>query len=299
MTTTAPQLDPEVLAKLAGLELRARYIVDGFQSGKHRSAHRGHSVEFTEHREYVPGDDLRYVDWKVFGKTDKVYLKQYEAETNLVCYLLVDVSESMLYRSNPKWLSKLEYSQCLATMLAYLVLRQRDSVSLATFDSQLRETAGESANPAHLHHLAHLMARTQAYQKSDIGKALHEASLRFVRRGVVVVVSDLLGDVDSLLSGLNHLRYQRHEVVLLHVLDPAELEFRFEGPTLFEGLEARSDVLVQPRAIRQAYLLALEAFLGRIKAGCRSLQTNYHCVRTDEALDLVMQRVLKKHDGTL
>ncbi|NOY30372.1 MAG: DUF58 domain-containing protein [Planctomycetes bacterium] len=293
-TISTSYLDPESLAKLQGLELRARYIVEGFQSGRHRSSHRGQSVEFTEHREYTTGDDLRYVDWKVFGKTDKVYLKQFEAETNLVCYLLVDISESMLYQSDPKQLSKLEYAQCLAAAMAYVVLRQRDSVSLATFDDQLRELIRESANPASLHQLVHLMASAEANQKSDLGKVLHEASSRFQRPGVVVVISDFLGDVDALLLGLKHLRYQRHEVVLLQVLDPAETDFQFDSPTRFEGLEALPDVLVQPRAIRQAYLAALAEFLKRIEAGCRSLQADYFRVRTDEAMDRVLQQVLRK-----
>jgi len=294
MTTTPTHLDPETLAKLQGLELRARSIVDGFQSGRHRGSRRGQSVEFTEHREYTAGDDLRYVDWKVFGKTDKVYLKQFEAETNLVCYLLVDVSESMLYRSDSNQLSKLEYAQCLATAMAYVVLRQRDSVSLATFDDQLRDFMRESGNPAHLHQLVHLMSLTEATRKSDLGKVLHEASSRFQRPGVVVVISDLLGDVDSLMLGLKHLRYQRHEVVFLQVLDPAEIDFRFQSPTLFEGLETLPEVLVQPRAVRQAYLAALGEFLERVEIGCRSLQADYFRVRTDEALDFVLQRVLRK-----
>jgi len=297
MTNPSTHLDPAILAKLQGLELRARYIVDGFQSGRHRSSHRGQSVEFTEHREYAAGDDLRYVDWKVFGKTDKVYLKQFEAETNLVCYLLVDISESMLYRGDPNLLSKLEYAQCLAAAIAYVVLRQRDSVSLATFDDQLRDLMRESGNPAHLHQLVHLMSQSEAIQKSDLGKVLHEASSRFQRPGVVVVISDLLGDVDSLLSGLKHLRYQRHEVIILQVLDPAETEFRFSSPTLFEGLETQPDVLVQPRAIRQAYLAALQEFLERVEIGCRSLQADYFRVRSDEAIDRVLQQVLGKGES--
>lgn len=294
MKTTAAHLDPETLAQLQGLELRARYIVDGFQTGLHRSPYRGHSVEFTEHREYAPGDDLRYVDWKVFGKTDKVYLKQFEAETNLVCYLLVDVSESMRYQSEAAPLSKLDYGQCLAAALAYVVLRQRDSVSLATFDEEIRELVPESGNPAHLRRLVDVMACVEPTRKSDIGKVLHETSQRFQRRGVVVVLSDLLGDVESLLSGLKHLRYQRHEVILLQVLDPAELEFPFGRTTMFQGLESRPHVLTEPRGVRQAYLAALEAFLQRIDAGCRSLEIEHHLVRTDEPIDSVLQRALAK-----
>ncbi len=292
MATTASHLDPETLARLQGLELRARYIVDGYLSGRHRGAHRGHSVEFTEHREYVAGDDLRYVDWKVFGKTDKVYLKQFEAETNLVCHLLADVSESMCYQSDSAALSKLEYGQCLAAALAYVVLRQRDSVSLATFDDEVRQVVRESSNPAHLRQLVAVLDQADACRKSQLGSVLHELSKRLLHRGIVVMISDLLGDVDSLLSGLKHLRHERHEVIVLHLLDPAEVDFPFQRTTRFQGLEALPEVLAEPRGVRRAYLAALEEFLERVQAGCRSLQVDYQLVRTDEPFDATLRRVL-------
>jgi uncharacterized protein (DUF58 family) len=287
-------LDPETLAKLDGLELRARYIVDGYLSGMHRSSYRGQSVEFTEHREYSPGDDLRYVDWKVFGKTDKVYLKQFEAETNLVCYLLVDISESMRYQSEGTALSKLEYAQCLAAALGTIVLRQRDSVSLATCDDQVRELVRESSNPSHLRQLMDVLYQAAAQRKSALGPVLHEISQRLKRRGVVVLLSDLLGDDEALLAGLKHLRHARHEVILLQLLDPAELEFPFDRTTLFQGLEARPAVLTEPRGVRQAYLAELHEFLERIQAGCRSLQVEYELLRTDQPFDEALRRVLTK-----
>jgi len=289
--TTSP-FDPEILAQLQGLELRALYIVDGYLSGMHRSHHHGHSVEFTEHREYAPGDDLRYVDWKVFGKTDKVYLKQFEAETNLVCTLLVDVSESMRYQSNAAGLSKWEYCQCLAAALATIVLRQRDSVGLATFDEEVRTLVRESGNPAHLRPLIDVMEQADVRRKSNLGKVLHELSRRLKRRGVVVVLSDLLGDVESMLSGLKHLRYQRQEVIVLHVLDPAEVEFPFRQATLFQGLEALPEVLAEPRGIRKAYLAALRAFLERVQIGCQSLEVDYQLVQTDQPLNVALKRML-------
>jgi uncharacterized protein (DUF58 family) len=292
VTTTASHLDPETLAQLQGLELRARYIVDGYLSGKHRSAHRGHSVEFTEHREYAAGDDLRYVDWKVFGKTDKVYLKQFEAETNLYCHLLVDVSESMCYQSDSAPLSKLEYAQCLAAALGYIVLRQRDSVSLATFDDEVRQVVRESSNPAHLRQLTTVLDQADSSRKSQLGGVLHELSKRLIHRGVVVVVSDLLGDVDSLLSGLKHLRHERHELSVLQLLDPAEVDFPFQRTTLFEGLEAMPDVLAEPRGVRRAYLEALREFLDRIQTGCRALQVDYRLVQTNEPFDAILRHLL-------
>jgi uncharacterized protein (DUF58 family) len=287
-------LDPATLAKLDGLELRARYIVDGYLSGMHRSSYRGQSVEFTEHREYSPGDDLRYVDWKVFGKTDKVYLKQFEAETNLVCYLLVDISESMRYQSEGTALSKLEYAQCLAAALGTIVLRQRDSVSLATCDDQVREWVRASSNPSHLRQLVDVMRQAAAQHKSALGPVLHEISQRLKRRGVVVLLSDLLGDDKALLAGLKHLRHARHEVILLQLLDPAELAFPFDRTTLFQGLEALPAVLAEPRGVRQAYLAELHQFLERIQAGCRSLQVEYELLRTDQPFDEALRRVLTK-----
>jgi uncharacterized protein (DUF58 family) len=274
------------------LELRARYIVDCYLSGKHRSAHRGHSVEFTEHREYSIGDDLRYVDWKVFGKTDKVYLKQFEAETNLYCHLLVDVSESMCYQSDSAALSKLEYGQCLAAALGYVVLRQRDSVSLATFDDEVRQVVRESSNPAHLRQLTAVLDQADPCRKSQLGGVLHELSKRLLHRGVVVIISDLLGDVDSLLSGLKHLRHERHELLVLHLLDPAEVDFPFQRTTLFQGLEALPEVLTEPRGVRRAYLAALDDFLERIQAGCRSLQVDYRLVQTNEPFDATLRHLL-------
>ncbi len=285
-------LDPYVLAKLKGLGLRARRIVEGYVAGLHRSPHHGFSIEFSEHREYAPGDDLRYVDWKVFAKTDKVYLKQFEAETNLVCHLLADVSESMCYQSDSAALSKLEYGQCLAAALAYVVLRQRDSVSLATFDDEVRQVVRESSNPAHLRQLVAVLDQADACRKSQLGSVLHELSKRLLHRGIVVMISDLLGDVDSLLSGLKHLRHERHEVIVLHLLDPAEVDFPFRRTTMFQGLEALPEVLAEPRGVRRAYLAALNVFLERVQAGCQSLQVDYQLVRTDEPFDATLRRVL-------
>ena len=292
MTIVASQLSPEILVQIEGLELRARHIVDGYLSGIHRSPNRGQSVEFTEHREYSVGDDLRYVDWKVFGKTDKVYLKQFETETNLVCYLLVDISESMRYQSDLTALSKLDYGQCLATALGTLILRQRDSVSLATFDDQIRDLVRESSNPTHLRHLIEVMENSPANRKSDIARALHEMSQRVTRRGIVVVFSDLLGDAEALLAGLKHLRHRRQEVIVLQLLDPAEVEFPFRQATLFHGLEALPEVLAEPRAVRNAYLAALKKFLKRVHEGCRAIQIDYALIQTDEPLDLALRRVL-------
>ncbi len=294
MTNRLTTLDPSTLAKLEGLELRARAIVDGYLSGMHRNSYRGQSIEFTEHREYAPGDDLRYVDWKVFGKTDKVYLKQFEAETNLVCYLLVDVSESMQYQSVGTPFSKLEYAQSLAAALAALVLRQHDSVSLATCDHQVRELVRESSKASHWRQLIGVLEQSVATGKSAMGPVLHEISRRVKRRGMIVLLSDLLGDVESLLAGIKHLRHQRHEVIVLQTLDPAELDFTFERTTLFQGLESMPQVLAEPRGVRKAYLREMQKFLEQIEIGCRTLQVDHELLRTDLPFDEALRRVLLK-----
>jgi uncharacterized protein (DUF58 family) len=290
--STPKFLDPQTLAKLEGLELRARSIVEGYVSGVHRSPYHGFSIEFAEHREYSPGDDLRYVDWKVFGKTDKFYLKQYEEETNLVSYLLVDSSESMRYRSAAAPLSKLEYAQCVAAALAYLILAQQDSVGLVTFDNEIRALVRASANPSHLKQLLHVMESTVPERKTQTGPIFHDLAERLKRRGLVVVLSDLFDNVDSIVAGLKHFRHRRHEVVVLHVLDPAELEFPFNEPTLFRGLEQLPDVLTDPKSLKRAYLDEFGHFLQAVRKGCRAQHMDYLLLRTDQSLEVALSGYL-------
>src|SRR5438132_2035393 len=247
-------IDPRMLAKIHGLRLRARHIVEGYVAGLHRSPYHGFSIEFAEHREYAPGDDLRYVDWKVFGKSDKVYLKQYEDETNLLCYLVLDVSESMTYKGPGASLSKLEYAQSVAAALAWLVLRQQDAVGLATFDNQIRAMVRPAGNPSHLEQLLAVMEPAVPGKNTAAGPIFHELAQRLTRRGVVIVLSDFFDDLAALAAGLTHCRHRQHDVILLHVLDPAELEFPFRGPTEFRGLEQFPEVAADPQIIRSAYL---------------------------------------------
>ncbi len=292
MESNLKYLDPRTLAKLAGLELRARSIVEGYVSGVHRSPYHGFSIEFAEHREYSPGDDLRYVDWKVFGKTDKFYLKQYEEETNLVSYLLVDTSESMRYKSADAPLSKLEYAQCVAASLAYLILQQQDSVGMVTFDSEIRALIRASSNPSHLKQLLYVMENTVPQRKTQTGPIFHDLAERLKRRGLVVILSDLFDDVPSMIAGLKHLRHRRHEVVVFHVLDPAELDFPFRQTTLFRGMEQLPDVLTDPRALRKAYLNEFQKFLQAVNKGCRSQHVDYVLLRTDESLEVALSSYL-------
>lgn len=298
-TQSSPKFfDPQLLVRLEGLALRARRIVEGYISGMHRSPFHGFSIEFAEHREYAPGDDLRYLDWKVFGRTDKFYLKQFEDETNLVCTLLLDASESMAYHSPSAAMSKLQYAQCAAAALAYLVLRQQDAVGLATFDHEIRALVRPSSNPLHFQDVLHVLEETVPQHKTAAGAVLHDLAERLKKRGIVVVLSDLFDRVDALVTGLKHFRHRRHEVIVFHVLDPAEMDFPFERTTLFRGLEQLPQVLVEPRAIRKAYLRQFEDYLRRIQQGCRMHQIDYVLMRTDRPLDLVLSSYLtsrRKH----
>lgn len=285
-------LDPRTLAKLQGLELRARLIVEGYVSGVHRSPYHGFSIEFAEHREYVPGDDLRYVDWKVFGRTDKIYLKQYEEETNLVSYMLLDTSESMRYKSDGAALSKLEYAQCVCASLCYLILQQQDSVGLVTFDREIRALVRASSNPSHLKQLLHVMEESVPERKGAMGPIFHDLSERLKKRGIVLILSDLFDDVGSLLAGLKHLRHRRHEVILFHVLDPYEIDFPFQQTTLFKGLEGMPDVLTDPKSLRRAYQREFHDFVHEVKRGCRAQRIDYIEMRTDQPLDVALSSYL-------
>src|SRR5262245_61728047 len=237
MAPTTTYLDPKTLARVRTLELHARTIVEGYLSGMHRSPYHGFAVEFAQHRAYVPGDDLRHLDWTVLGRTERYYLKQYEQDTNLVAWLLVDRSESMNYGSGS--VTKYDYACTVAAALAYLIVQQSDSVGLATLDSQVRRFLKPSSQPSHLKEVVHHLAAGPA--ASDLRATLDDLAERIARRGLVMLFSDLLDEPDAILEGLKHLRYQRHEIVVFHVADPAELDFPFQDPTLFRGLEQLPD----------------------------------------------------------
>jgi len=261
--------DPQTLASLEGLDLQARLLVEGYVAGMHPSPYHGFSVEFAEHREYVPGDDIRHVDWKVWSKTDKLYLKQYEEDTNLLLYL-----------------------KFVVAALAYLVIQQQDSVGLGLFDDAVRRYLKPASQPSHLKELIHVLDVTPAREKSDLGAVLHDLAERFKKRGVVAIFSDFFDDPARILAGLRHFRHRRHEVILFHVLDPAEIEFPFRDPTLFLGLEGLPELLTEPHALRRAYQAELGAFLENLKNGCRMIDIDYVPLRTDQSLDIPLSSYL-------
>lgn len=291
MASSQDYLDPRTLASIEGLGLQARLVVEGYVSGMHRSPYHGFSVEFAEHREYVPGDDIKHVDWKVWSKTDKYYLKQYEEETNLLLYLLLDTSESMSYASEGN-VSKLKYAQFIASSLAYLVLQQQDSVGLATFDEKVQRFLRPSGQPAHLKEIIQVMDATPSRQKSDMGLVFHDLAERFRKRGIVVVLSDLFDNPARIIAGLKHLRHRRHEVILFQVFDPAELEFPFRQSTLFKGMEELGDVLTEPIALRRAYQDEINSFREELRRGSQAINIDYVPLRTDQRLDQALSAYL-------
>jgi uncharacterized protein (DUF58 family) len=294
MSESPNSLDPATLSKLTGLDLKARLIVEGYVAGLHKSPFHGFSVEFAQHREYVPGDDLRYVDWKVYGKSDRYYLKQYEEETNFSCWLLLDTSESMEYRSDAAAMSKLDYARHVAAALAWLVVQQQDAVGLATFDRDVSNFLRAAGQPSHLKHVLHRLEHTPAAGETSLGPILHSLAERIRKRGLVVLMSDLFDDVDSLMLGLKHFRHRRHDVSVLHVIDPAEQDFPFEDPTLFNGLEGSGRQMTDPKALRAAYRREFEGFLSQVRRGCRDLKMDYVFLRTDAPLDVALRSFLTR-----
>lgn len=291
MENSQKYLNPQTLASLEGLDLQARLVVEGYVAGMHPSPYHGFSVEFAEHREYVPGDDIRHVDWKVWSKTDKLYLKQYEEETNLLLYLLLDTSESMGYASGNN-VTKLQYAQFVAAALGYMVLQQQDSVGLALFDDMVRRYLKPAGQPSHLKELIHLMDISPARQKSDLSVVFHDLAERFKKRGVIAIFSDLFDEVPKIVAGLRHFRHRRHEVIVFHILDPAELDFPFRDTTLFKGMEGMPEILTEPHALRRAYQAEISAYLSEVKKGCQMIDIDYVPIRTDMDLDLALSSYL-------
>jgi uncharacterized protein (DUF58 family) len=291
-------LDPRTLASVQGLDLAARLAVEGFVAGLHKSPYHGVSVEFAEHREYVPGDDIRHVDWKVWSKTDKLYLKQYEEETNLITYLLLDTSESMGYASGEN-VTKLQYAQFIAAALSYLVLQQQDAVGLAVFDAKVRRMLRPSGQPSHLKDLFQAMATSPAAEKTDLGAIFHDLAERYAKRGLIVLISDLFDEPERVLAGLRHFRHRRHDVIIFHVLDPAELDFPFRQTTLFKGLEGLGQVLAEPAALRRAYQAEINAFCTQLRKGCRAMNLDYVPLRTDQMLDRALSGYLAHRSSRL
>jgi uncharacterized protein (DUF58 family) len=283
-------LDPAVIARTSRLDLRAKQAVEGFITGMHKSPFFGNSVEFVQHREYSKGDDLRHLDWKVWSKTDRYYIKQYEAETNLRSTLVVDVSESMRYGRGP--LTKYEYACTAAACLGYLLLRQQDSVGLISFDSEVRQIVPPRSAQTHIDALVRAMHVSKPQEKTDLERILRRVAESTPTKGLIVLVSDLLADREPLFRGLEMLKHRRHDVLVFHVMDDDELAFPFSGTTRFEGMEELPNLLCDPRSLREGYLEALEEYLTEVRRGCSRRGIDYTLVRTGDYLDAILSKFL-------
>jgi uncharacterized protein (DUF58 family) len=294
MPASLKYLDPKVLNKIGRMELKARLIVEGFISGLHKSPYRGFSVEFAQHREYAWGDELRHVDWKVWGKTDRFYVKQYEQETNLACAILLDASESMAYGSPQAGLSKFEYGCYIAASLSYLLINQADAAGLALYDAAVRRWIPPAGHPTQLIDIARTLESVKPGVKSNMEPVFTELAGKLRRRGIVAVISDLFNPVESLLRGLKAFRHRRHDVVVFHLLDPYERSFPFQRITLFEGLEEWPDLPAEPRSLRDGYLEALAGFERSVRGGCARAGIEYIPLTTDQRLDAALAAFLSR-----
>jgi uncharacterized protein (DUF58 family) len=289
-------LDPAVVARLGTLELRARAVVEGFISGLHRSPFKGFSVEFAEYRQYIHGDDLSTIDWKVYARSDRHFVKKFEEETNLRCQLLVDVSGSMAYGS--RGVSKFEYAASLAASLAYLMNHQRDAVGLTAFSDRIVDALPSSTRPGHLRNMLLALDRLEVGSRTDVAKPLHQIAETMTRRGMVILMSDLLDDPDAVIRGLKHFVYRGSDVLVFQVLDPAELEFPFDRATTFEDLETGDEVVAAPAEVRQHYLKALHAMLDRYRRELGAAGIDYQLLNTAEPLEMALLAYLSTRART-
>lgn len=291
-TRTRQLADPQTLARISRLELRARAVVEGVISGMHKSPHRGSSVEFAQHRDYVPGDEIRHIDWKVYARSDRYHIKQFEEETNLKGMIVLDASSSMDYQGQDSPLSKRQYASIVAAAIASLLIRQRDAVGLTTFDSGVRQFIHPGSTGSHMRLLLEMLERTNQEPKTDLADTFHDLAERIKRRGLLIILSDLFNPPESILRGLQHFRHRKHEVIVFHVLDRDELTFPFKDSSIFEGMEGEEPITAEPNALRKEYLNAFSQYVELLKRGCRELNMDYQQLPTDQPIDTAISRYL-------
>jgi uncharacterized protein (DUF58 family) len=285
-------LNPEVVSRLSSIELKARLVVEGFIVGLHRSPYHGFSVEFAEHRQYMPGDDFKHIDWKVYAKSDRFFIKQFEEETNLKAYILLDASNSMGYKSNG--ITKLEYGSYLAASLSYLMLRQQDAPGLLVYDEKIRSYIPPKGARSHINPVLKQLGDTLPSSRTDASIAFHELADRIKRRGLIIVISDLLDDPEKMLLGLKHFRHRRHEVIVFHVLDPYERNFAYKSEARFKDMETGKELLTDPWQIRGEYMSRLGDYLEWISKSCRDAHIDYHLLDTSIPFDRALFGYLAK-----
>jgi uncharacterized protein (DUF58 family) len=277
------------------MEMRARMVVEGFIAGLHKSPYHGFSVEFAEHRQYMPGDNIRDIDWKVYAKSDRFYIKQYEEETNLKAYLLLDCSNSMAYSSGDR-INKLDYAGLLSGALSYMMLRQRDAVGLVTFDQKMRKYIPPRSRTGHLHILLNEIAKQRPSEETNVGIVLNEMAERIKRRGLVIVMSDLLDEADKIISGLKHFRYNKHEVIVFHILDPRERDFAFPREAIFKDMETGEELTTLPYQIKSDFAKQVQAFSDEIATACRQSNIDYFPIDTSMPFDKALYAFLSKRE---
>ena len=284
---------PEVLSKVSTMELRARLVVEGFITGLHHSPYHGFSVDFAEHRQYMPGDEIKRIDWKVLGKTDRYYVKQFEEETNLKSYLLVDASNSMAFRGEGK-ISKLEYASFLASSLAYLMVKQQDAVGLTIYDEAIRTMLPPHASTVFLVEIFKALSSLQGGNKTNTSISLHNIAEQIKRRGLVIILSDLFDNPKDVLSALKHFRHKKNEVILFHILDPLERSFAFGSDAMFKDMETAEELITQPHHLRKAYQEAMKDFIEKYKRECREYSIDYVLLDTATPFDTALLEYLHK-----
>jgi len=285
-------LRPEVVSRLGRLDLIARMVVEGFIVGLHRSPYHGFSVEFAEHRQYMLGDDTKHIDWKVYGKTERFYIKEFEEETNLKCHILLDTSASMGYKSGK--ITKLQYGTYLSAALSYLMLNQQDAVGLVIFDQKIRQYLPPKAVKSYLKPLLIALHTSKSSRRTNISTAFHEMADRIKRRGLIIVISDLFDDMSAIMSGLKHFRHNNHEVIVFHTLDPKEKKFDFHGEVVFEDIETGQHILTHPAHIRKEYQKKVSGFIKKFRKECRENRIHYVPLDTTEPFDKALFEYLIK-----
>jgi len=293
MTDSANFIDPKVLASVSNLELRARLAVEGFLSGLHKSPHRGFSVEFTDYRHYYQGDDIRHIDWKLYARSEKLYIKQFEDETNSRCFVLLDTSASMGYASEGS-ISKLEYGRTLAAAMAHFIIRQRDAVGLMTFDNKVNDVIPALYRQGHLMQILRVLANVKAGETTDVERPLKDLALNLKSKSFVILISDMLDGEEKSIKLLQQMRASGHEVILFHVMDNAELNFPFSEMSEFIDIETQASLLASPGAVRQNYLDAVKEFTDYCKKHCQTHGIDYCLLNTSEALDKALSAYLTR-----
>ncbi len=286
-------LEPHALARVKNLSIVARGVVEGFIGGLHSSPYKGFSAEFAEHREYAPGDDPRRIDYRMLGRTDRLYVKQYEEETNMRVQILLDTSGSMGY-GHGGGPSKLQYGCYLTAVLAYMMTRQQDAVGLTTFDSRIRLDMPARGSPRHFHEMMERLEATSPAGRTDLPAALHRLAERLKRRGLIVLISDLYGRPEEIVRALHHFRHRRHEVIVFHVLDRAEIDFPFRDVAAFRDLETNRRVQVDPAYVREVYLTQMRAFIETFRRACAEARIDYVSADTATPYDYLLSRYVSK-----